>query len=251
MEPERRRAAAHAFVEPEQLDAPSPTLSDADRHHLERVLRLRTGQTVIASDGAGRWRACRWSPNGRLEATGPVVVDPAPVPAVVVGFAVLQGDRSDLAVQKLTELGVDRLLPFVAERSVVRWDPGSERALRQVERWRRIAREAAMQSRRARLPAVEEVQSLPQLRANLAAGPAQAVVLAEPGGECPGLDRPVVLVGPEGGWAPAELAPGTRTVDLGPSVLRAETAAIAAGVLLCGIRSGLTQQQGPGRRRIT
>jgi 16S rRNA (uracil1498-N3)-methyltransferase len=243
---QRRRAAAHAFVDPDQLDAPSLTVGDADRHHLDRVLRLRPGQPVVASDGAGRWRACQWAPGGRLDPTGPVLTEPAPEPAVVVGFAVLQGDRSDWVVQKLTELGVDRLLPFVAERSVVRWDAGSERALRQADRWRRVAREAAMQSRQVRLPAVEEVRALPELVADLGAAPGPSPALAEAGGARPGLDRPLVLIGPEGGWSSAELALGLPGVDLGPSVLRAETAAIAAGVLLCGLRSRLIQHEGAG-----
>lgn len=207
-------------------------MDDADRHHLERVLRLRPGQAVVASDGAGRWRTCEWALAGRLDATGPVITEAAPAPSVVVGFAVLQGDRTDWAVQKLTEIGVDRLLPFVAERSVARWESGSERALRQSERWRRLAREAAMQCRRVRLPVIEEVRGLAALVGDLAVEPA----LAEAGGEAPSLDRPVVLVGPEGGWSPAELALDLPRVGLGPSVLRGETAAIAAGVLLCGLR---------------
>lgn len=207
-------------------------MDDADRHHLERVLRLRPGQAVVASDGAGRWRTCEWALAGRLDATGPVITEAAPAPSVVVGFAVLQGDRTDWAVQKLTEIGVDRLLPFVAERSVARWESGSERAMRQSERWRRLAREAAMQCRRVRLPVIEEVRGLTALVGDLAVEPA----LAEAGGEAPSLDRPVVLIGPEGGWSPAELALDLPRVGLGPSVLRGETAAIAAGVLLCGLR---------------
>ncbi len=243
MEPERRRAAAHAFVEGEQLEAPSLRLDDADRHHFERVLRLRPGQSVIASDGGGRWRACEWALAGRLDAVGPVVSEAAPAPPVVIGFAVLQGDRSDWVVQKLTELGVDRLAPFVAERSVVRWDAGSERALRQVERWCRIAREAAMQSRRVHLPVVEEVRPLAELLADPAFAHGRGPALAETGGVPPALDRPVVLVGPEGGWSPGELAFGLANVDLGPTVLRAETAAVAAGVLLGALRSGLVAQE--------
>lgn len=239
MEPERRRAAAQVFVDAGQLTAPILTVDEADRHHLERVLRLRPGQAVVASDGAGRWRTCQWALAGRLDATGPVVTEPSPVPVVVVGFAVLQGDRTDWVVQKLTELGVDRLLPFVADRSVARWDAGSERALRQSERWRRVAREAAMQCRRVRLPAVEEVRSLGELVADLPIAPA----LAEEGGERPTLDHPVVLVGPEGGWSPAELALGLPRMGLGPSVLRGETAAVAAGVMLCGLRSRLIRQE--------
>ncbi|HVE46053.1 MAG TPA: RsmE family RNA methyltransferase [Acidimicrobiales bacterium] len=245
MDPERRRAAALAFVDPAQLDGPEMTVQDVDRHHLERVLRLRPGEAVIASDGAGRWRSCRWALAGRLDADGPVMVEPAPVPPVVVGFAVLKGDRTEWVVQKLTELGVDRLLPFVAERNVVRWEPGSERALRQAEKWRQVAREAAMQSRRARLPEVAEVQELAQVAAEYASPRGSVASMAEPGGPPPSLDRPVVLVGPEGGWSDAELSLGLPTVGLGSGVLRGETAALAAAVLLCGLRSQIIRHQ-PG-----
>ncbi|HUR22345.1 MAG TPA: RsmE family RNA methyltransferase [Acidimicrobiales bacterium] len=247
MDPERRRAAALAFVDAGQLDAPEMAVQDADHHHLERVLRLRAGEAVVASDGAGRWRCCRWAPAGRLEATGPVVTEPAPVPAVVVGFAVLKGDRTEWVVQKLTELGVDRLVPFVAERNVVRWDTGSERALRQTERWRQVAREAAMQSRRVRMPQVEEVERLAEVVGNYAQSGGLGAALAEPGGAPPSLERPVVLVGPEGGWSAAELGLGLPTVGLGAGLLRGETAALAAGVLLCGLRSQLISHQGGPR----
>lgn len=212
---------------------------DADRHHLERVLRLRPGQAVVASDGAGRWRPCQWALTGHLDATGPVVTEAVPVPTVVVGFAVLKGDRTEWVVQKLTELGVDRLIPLVAERNVVRWEPGSERALRQSQRWRSVAREAAMQSRQVRLPVVEEVQELAEVVAVLAGRGGPGAVLAEPAGVPPTLDRPAVLIGPEGGWSATELGQGLPTVSLGPAVLRGDTAALAAGVLLCGLRSKL------------
>ncbi len=221
------------------------TVHDIDRHHLERVLRLRPGQLVVASDGAGRWRCCEWALAGRLDAAGPVVTAPDPVPALVVGFAVLKGDRTEWVIQKLTELGVDRLVPLVADRNVVRWEPGSERALRQSERWRSVAREAAMQSRQVRLPVVEEVRGLAGVLADLTVRGGPGAALAEPGGQPPSLDRPAVLVGPEGGWSAAERGLGLPAVGLGESVLRSETAALAVAVLLCGLRSRLIHQQRP------
>ena len=139
----------HAFV----ADLDAPELDDDDRHHFARVLRVRVGDPMTVSDGAGRWRSCRFGPE--LEPDGPVVVDPDPVPLVTIGFALVKGERPELIVQKLTELGVDAIVPFVAARSVVRPDP--ERLGRQVARWTRVAREAAMQSRRSRLPVVEPV----------------------------------------------------------------------------------------------
>ncbi|HUP70275.1 MAG TPA: RsmE family RNA methyltransferase [Acidimicrobiales bacterium] len=241
MEPERRQAAVLVLVDAAQLDAPQMTIEEGDRHHLERVLRLRPGEAVIASDGAGRWRSCQWALAGRLDATGPLMTEPAPEPAVLVGFAVLKGDRTDWVVQKLTEIGVDRLVPFVAERSVVRWEPGSERALRQSEKWRHVAREAAMQSRRARLPVVEEVQVLVDVIATLRDRGGAGPCLAEPGGSAPSVQRPAVLIGPEGGWSGSELGLGLPLVGLGPSILRGDTAALAAAVLLCALRSGTIQ----------
>jgi len=175
---------------------------------------------------------------------------------VTVGFALTKGERPDWAVQKLTEVGVDRILCLVTARSVVR--PDADAVDRRLQRWRRVAREAAMQSRRTVLPEVVGVLGVADVVAEAAvdvvvdvvvdgaAGPGPggfAAALAEPGGEPPSLDRPVVLVGPEGGWAPDELASGLPTVDLGSGVLRTESAAVAAGVLLCSLRAGLVGEK--------
>ena len=218
-------AAAHAFV----ADLAAPELTDADRHHLERVLRLRPGDDITVSDGAGSWRPCRFG--ARLEPVGDVRREPAPEPPLTVGFALTKGQRPELTVQKLTELGVDRIAPFVAARTVVRWDP--DQAAAHVERLRRLAREAAMQSRRVWLPAVDDVVGF------AAVARLTGACLAERGGRPPSLDRPAVLVGPEGGWAAEEREAGLPIVDLGPHVLRAETAAIAAAALLSALRAGV------------
>jgi 16S rRNA (uracil1498-N3)-methyltransferase len=228
--PGLRESAAHVFVD--DLDAPS--LGDDDRHHLERVLRLRAGEVVTASDGAGRWRQCRYA--GDLEAVGEIVAEERPSPSITVAVALTKGERLDWAVQKLTEVGVDVIIPFTADRSVVRWD--GERAGHHVERLRRIARQAAMQSRRAVLPAVEDLHTFADATA------IGGAVLAEPGGDPPALERPAVLVGPEGGWSENELAAPLLRVGLGPTVLRTETAAVAAGTLLCALRAGILAPRG-------
>jgi 16S rRNA (uracil1498-N3)-methyltransferase len=225
--PALRTAAAHAFV----ASVDEPVLDDADRHHLERVLRLRPGQLVTVADGEGSWRVCRFEHGARLDPMGDVVSSAAPAPEVAVAFAPVKGDRTEWLVQKLTEVGVDRMIPVVTERAVVRWE--GERAGRHVERLRRVAREAAMQSRRVWLPLVEDLTELAALAAR------EPVVAAEPGGRRLALGAGVVLVGPEGGFAPAELAQLPTRVDLGPHVLRAETAAMVAGVLLTAARHGL------------
>jgi 16S rRNA (uracil1498-N3)-methyltransferase len=229
---ELRKAAAHVFV----ADLAAPELSADDRHHLERVLRLRAGEDVTVSDGAGRWRLCHFA--GGLEPAGDVHVDERPSPPLTIGVALTKGERLDWAVQKLTELGVDAIVPFAATRSVVRWDP--DRAGPHVERLRRIAHQAAMQSRRTWLPTLDDLRSFAEVTA------LTGVALAEPGGDPPSLARPVVLVGPEGGWSEEE-AGAAAHVDLGPTVLRAETAAVTAGTLLCGLRAGLVAPSGnPG-----
>jgi len=220
--PADHAAEAHAFVP----DLDHPELDDGDRHHLERVLRLRTGASITLSDGAGRWRPARFGP--AVEPDGPVVEVAAPQPSITIAFALVKGERPELVVQKLTELGVDRVELFVARRSVVRWD--DDRAAHHLDRLQRVAREASMQSRRVRLPAVVWSATF-----DAVAGTSGAA-LAERHGEPVGLDHPVVLVGPEGGWSPEELGYGLHRVVLGPHVLRAETAAIVAGALLVAAR---------------
>jgi 16S rRNA (uracil1498-N3)-methyltransferase len=218
----------HVFVD----DLERPALDPDDHHHLERVLRLRAGDPLTASDGRGRWRACRFGPSP--EPAGPVVHVVAPEPEITVAFALTKGERPELAVQKLTELGVDRIACFPATRSVVRWD--EQRRSRNVARLRRVAREASMQSRRVRLPAVEVLTDF----ASAARLPGAA--LAERSGAAPSLDHTALLVGPEGGWAPEERALDLPSVALGEQVLRAETAAIVAGALLAALRGGLVRR---------
>jgi len=219
-------ARAHAFVD----DLADPCLSDADHHHLARVLRLAPGAELTVGDGGGRWRAVRLLGSTVLEPVGEVVADPRPDPPITIAFALVKGERPELTVQKLTELGADRIFPFVAERSVVRWD--SAKAARQVERLAAIAREAAMQCRRTWLPDVRPVVEF----AEVAGLPGAA--LADRDGEPPSLARPVVLVGPEGGWSPAERAARLPHVRLADHVLRAETASMA----ICGILGALRDE---------
>jgi 16S rRNA (uracil1498-N3)-methyltransferase len=225
-----REAAAHAFV----ADLDAPVLSGEDHRHLERVLRLRAGEDVTVSDGAGRWRLCRFA--DRLEPVGEIVVDRRLAPPVTVAVALTKGERLDWAVQKMTELGVDSVVPFAAARSVARWD--ADRAAHHVDRLRRIARQAAMQSRRTWLPAVEDLQEFAEVADRSGAA------LADPGGAPPSLERPVILVGPEGGWGEEEAAAPLPRIGFGPTVLRVETAAVAAATLLCGLRAGVV---GPSR----
>ncbi|HMD46666.1 MAG TPA: RsmE family RNA methyltransferase [Acidimicrobiales bacterium] len=229
----RAAAAAQVFVG----DPAHPVLGPEDAHHLGRVLRLAPGERVVAADGAGRWCPCVVAPGpgGRpvLEVDGDVVTEAAPRPRLTVAFAPVKGDRPEWVVQKLVELGIDRIVPLATERSVVRWEGG--RAERAVERLGRVAAEAAAQSRRVWLPELTAVTPLDALAGVVDPDP---VALAQPGGTTPRLDRPVVAVGPEGGFSPGELRHAPVTVGLGPTVLRAETAAVAAGVLMAALRAG-------------
>ena len=217
------RGGPHAYVE----DLDDPVLSAEDRHHLSRVLRLRDGDPLTVCDAAGRWRAARFG--ARLDTCGDVVDVPPPSREVSVGFALIKSGRPELVVQKLTEVGVDRILLLSAERSVVRWK--ADRAAAHLARLTRVVRESGMQSRRVRLPVVESVVS-----AAVAVG-RTGVAMAEPGGEALDDDVGLLLVGPEGGWTDAELG-DCRRVSLGPTVLRAETAAIVAGTLMVALRDG-------------
>jgi 16S rRNA (uracil1498-N3)-methyltransferase len=215
-----RRSAAHVLV----ADVSSPVVDEAAGHHLGRVLRLRDGAAVTVTDGHGRWRRVRWVGCG-LEPDGAVVVVPAPAP-VTIAVAPPKGERLEWLVQKVTELGSTRIVLVEAERSVVRWR--GERAGRHLARLRRVAGEAAMQSRRVWLP--ELCGPLP------AAEILPRSVIAEPGGRTVGPDDSVIAIGPEGGWTPGELALAPDRVSLGPHVLRVETAAVAAVALMAAAR---------------
>lgn len=215
-------------------DLAAPVLDDADAHHLGRVLRLRPGATITLADGAGRWCPGVYDGGEAVRATDAVVVEPEPSPPITIAFALTKGDKPELVVQKLTELGADRIVPFAAARSVVQWDDA--KAARNVARWRAVAREAALQCRRSRLPVVEPVATFAELVARPGA------VLAAPGGAAPSLAAPMVLVGPEGGWSAEELAAPIGRVALADHVLRAETAAITACSVLGALRSRLTAE---------
>ncbi len=245
---------AHVLVEGD-----AATLADAvridgrDGHHLARVRRLRVGEEVTVADGAGRWRPYRIAavdgPALDLAAVGDECQEPVPTPALAVAFALTKGVKPETVVRQLTELGVDEILPVVAHRSVAR--PKSERVGGLDERFVRVAREAAMQSHRARLPRIGALGPLEGVAGR------SGLVLAARGGSMPtGLGNPggggwTVLVGPEGGFAAEDLArlpARVPTLGVGPHVLRAETAAVAAAALLVASRPAGSEPgaRGPG-----
>jgi 16S rRNA (uracil1498-N3)-methyltransferase len=212
------------LVAPDVLDGPGPVGLDRDvEHHLRRVLRMRSGETVGLTDGAGRWRLATVVAEAdfRLEVSSEVHVDGERRSPITIATAVPKGDRLDWLVQKVTELGVDRLVLLDCERSVVRWK--GERAAKQLVRCRRVADDALRQSRRVWRLEIEG----PVPAADVLGGYA----VAEPGGrELSAGDR-AVAIGPEGGWADAEIAATADRVGLGDTILRTETAAVAAAAL--------------------
>jgi 16S rRNA (uracil1498-N3)-methyltransferase len=234
-------AAAHVFVE--RLDDDVLVAGD-DGHHLVRVRRVRTGEVVTAADGYGRWRTYVTSSTTRsevvLRAVTDVAHEPGLVPTLTVACALTKGERPELAVQKLTELGVDNVFLVRAARSVVRWD--ADREATALERLRRVAREAGAQSRRARIPVIDGPMSVADVAA------ADGLVVADRlGARADELDAPArggwtVAVGPEGGFddEEQELLAGAPRFAVGRLVLRAETAAIAVAAALAGRRRHVT-----------
>ena len=228
----RADAAAQVFVD--DLDRPDAT--EADLHHLSRVLRLREGEHVVASDGRGSWRLCRVAVGAQLAPLGEVEHEPAPAEPVRVWLPALKGERAEWAVAKLTELGVDEIGLLACDRAVVR--PDGAVADRVLARWRRVAREAACQSRRVRLPLIDGPVGL---AAAAAAGALRC--------DLDGIEAPQgsisLAVGPEGGWSEAERALGEPHISLGAAVLRTETAAVTAAVLLTTVRRAARHVTGP------
>jgi 16S rRNA (uracil1498-N3)-methyltransferase len=219
---------------PERITAARAELTDQARHYLRDVLRLSPGAAVELFDGrGGAWEAIV-EPGFAALAVG------APRPALARGpvlsllFALSKGEKGDLVVQKATELGVARLCPWTAERSVVRLEAG--KGLERAARWGRIAAEAARQCGRADLPVVEAPVGLVAALAAVPAGH-RLVVLHGPGGAplgdlgLEGAPGVALVVGPEGGLTEGELEAcqraGAVRGALGPRTLRAETAAIA------------------------
>ena len=219
MNPALRASAAHVFVE--SLGAPD--LSDDDDHHLRRVLRIRPSDLITVSDGAGSWVTARLLADGLSVESEPNVAA-APRPAIVLS-AIPKGDRLEWMVQKLTEIGATAIGFIDCARSVVHWD--AERSQRQGERLRRVARDAAMQSRRLWMPELLGVVPIAMGAANIRSA------MADPAGrDVIDHDIDTVLVGPEGGFVPEELAQAARRVSLSGNVLRVETAALAAAIML-------------------
>ncbi len=224
------------------LASESPSLPRHAARHL-KVLRVKPGEKVELFDGSGRTRLYSVSGTGALLASGPVAVHPRRSCRVTLFACVTKGSRWDWTVEKATELGVSRIVPVISERTIVRLD-GAERAAK-AERWRRVAEDAARQSDAVWLPEVVEpvsfAESLPLVSECSAcfvgalASPPPRPMMSAVLDALRGPGSYAVYVGPEGDFTPAELESLLRLavpVSLGPTVLRAETAAIYACAVL-------------------
>lgn len=230
------------LVPPGDLKAEMVTLSGPEGHHAAAVRRLRPGERADVTDGAGTLAECAVVAAARdsvvLTVRSLRLVPPAD-PRITVVQALPKGDRAELAVELMTEIGVDSIIAWQAQRSVTRWQ--GDRADRALAKWRATAREAAKQSRRAWIPAVTGPATLSGI-AKLVSAAALAVVLeADVAASLSGLPLPlsgdiVLVVGPEGGISADERSAladaGALEARLGPTVLRTSTAGAAAAAVV-------------------
>jgi len=214
----------------------------AEARHAVTVSRMRPGESLVLGKGAGLILAgtvVTAEPTELSLSVDTLMETPAATPRIVLVQALAKGDRDELAIQAATELGIDGVLPWAAARSVTRWE--GAKVAKGRERWASIVREASKQSIRPWLPDVAGLTSTKQL-VSLAA--TTRMLLLEPSATArltevapPTDDRDILLVvGPEGGIAPSELAAleaaGATRVRLGDTVLRTSTAGPAALAIL-------------------
>lgn len=235
------------FIPPDQFTDETVTITGDDAHHLIRVMRAKPGDTCIVSDGNSREALVRLRAVDAQQVVADVVerllMENEPSVDVWVAQSLPKGDKMELVIQKGTEIGASRFIPFVSERTVVQLD--SKKEGKRLERWQKIAKEAAEQAHRNRVPAVDPVfswkellrlatdadaawicyekQSVQELRVQIR----QAVSSRKEKGRRLKL---MLIIGPEGGFSEREAeeaeAAGCRAVSLGKRILRTETAAM-------------------------
>ena len=233
------------FVEPEHLTADRAVLTGSAHHHLRHVLRFKPGDEVIVFDGAGR--ECFGvlelfqGETAVIRILGDAGRSTESALDLTIAPCLAKGKKIDLVVEKVIELGADRICVVTSERSVGRLDP--TQAMDRVERWRRIAKSAAEQSGRTLMPVVERIRTFEEF---VTQKPADALGLLFTAGadpdppatlrqRYPDTTRVIAMIGPEGGFSPEEIvfarSHGFVDVGLGPRVLRTETAAIVAAAI--------------------
>jgi 16S rRNA (uracil1498-N3)-methyltransferase len=217
-------------------------LEGDEGRHAATVVRVRPGERYLVADGLGRRAVCEAEAVDRTWVRGRVLEvtdEPPPHPRLVLVQALAKGDRDEQAIEAATELGVDEVVPWQAERSVVVWR--GERAAKSLAKWAAVVARATKQSRRARMPVTSTAIDLRALVARVEAAALTLVLHEEATEPLAGIDLPgdgdvLVVVGPEGGISPHELdaltAAGGRPVRLGPTILRSSSAGPAALAVL-------------------
>lgn len=214
----------------------SIVLGGDEGRHAATVKRIRAGEQIVLTDGAGTSATCSVTTAAKSSLTvrvESVSFAERGLPLVTVVQAIPKGDRGELAVEVLTEVDVDRIVPWAASRSVALWR--GERVAKGLAKWRATAREATKQARRSWLPDVDDLASTDDVVALIQEADL-AIVLHEAATDTfasldlDGVSSVVVIVGPEGGISEEELAAfaGAKIVKLGSSVLRTSTAGVAA-----------------------
>jgi 16S rRNA (uracil1498-N3)-methyltransferase len=235
------RLSAPVFLAPREeiLAGDTVVLHGAEGHHASTVRRVGVGEQLRIVDGCGLRVDGEVASVRRDEVTVAVsgrVQEPAPQPRLVVVQALAKGDRGERAVEAMTEVGVDEIVPWAASRSIVQW-----RDAKPVERWRAKAREATKQARRSWVPVISDPQSTADVAARLTT--ASLAVVCHEGATTPLSDAVtpstgdvIVVVGPEGGLTDDEVtvfeSSGASAYSLGPTVLRTSTAGVVAAAVL-------------------
>jgi 16S rRNA (uracil1498-N3)-methyltransferase len=228
------------FISPDQAVGRRITLTGEDVRHISMVLRMKAGDELLLCDGQGTEYRVKIAEAGRSELVTDIVdrsVRGTGRLLITLGQGLPKSDKMDWIAQKATELGVSSIVPLMTERTVVKVKDEQKR----VARWRKICREAAMQSNRPDIPRIEALLSFEDFLRSLDPGPRTLLLFPwEEGTEPirnilrrdPDVRKVVVLIGPEGGFSAGEAglaaARGFHAVSLGPTILRTETAALAA-----------------------
>ncbi len=213
-------------------------LSGDEGRHAAVVRRIRSGEMIMIGDGRGRGvrgLVVEIGPSGLIVEIADHLEAPEEPRLLVAAQALAKGDRSELAVEMMTEMGISEIIPWQASRSIVRWS--EERAARSLTRWRSTVREAAKQSRRLNLPHVSEPVTTRQLAQRVANAGLALLLHGEADESIAEVDLPaagtvLIIIGPEGGISADELGEltraGARPVTISDGVLRTSTAGVVA-----------------------
>lgn len=231
------------FITPDQVQTRIITVTGEDVRHIRTVLRKKPGDLLVLSDGRGidyTTRIVEVTPSGIKTEITSEARRPARELRIILAQALPKSDKMELILQKATELGAERIVPVITERSILKIRNEQTRS----ERWRKICREAAMQSERPDIPSIDSIQTVADFLQSLTRKefslPETLLIMPWEQGSEPiknilrmhiPIKKIIALIGPEGGFSPAEVElaknSGFHPVTLGKNILRTETAAIA------------------------